>query len=389
MSAAAVPSSESLVADRVAARVRFLLLTLIVYTLQVISNNATLVGATHWFIPDGLTYHGVLDALSIDGLAALGLILPEQFAGVPANPLLFLFYYPFYLSLGVFGYFLANQLLVQMTCRREILAAMLLTPYFLLSFALPSKDLMVLALFIPFLAWIDERRYLAAAMVCAAIFLVRDGAGVTAMGCLVTCWLAPRANRARLACIVLGVTAIAILNVLVYEYLGDAFIFARNIQIAEDEGNYDLGGQGADTYLIRLFGNATNLAFRPVFFDSSGDVPMLGIAYWVSGISQAVCTLFAIRILWDRKASGKSSTLAMLYLVSLAIVSINPLVQPRYQLCFTLILLGHLLVTQPRRRILLTYAACVLASAIAALAYVVSGIGLPSEYEWAQITPFL
>lgn len=371
-----------------AAQLQFALLTLMVYVLQFMSGNFPLGGISNWLIPDGLTYHEVVRTLASDGFDAIGGVVPEQFAGVPVNPALFLYYFPFYTIFGVFGYLIANLLLAYSCGNKYVLLAIVLTPYFLISFALPSKDLLVLALFIPLIDLLIRRRFLWTIPLSVLIFLVRDGAGVIALGCIMATLLTPQRSLYRLYLIIVAAIAITVLNSWVYEYFSEAFIMSRNLQIAQEEGNFDVGGEGVATYLVRLIGNSTNLSFRPVFFDISGNVPLLAVAYWISGWSQIVCTIFSVEYLVRDSTDTRSSTMAMLFLVSLLIISLNPLVQPRYQLFFVVILLGHVLRTRPAIDVIRAYLYALLISLAAAGAYLLSGIGLPPAYESGQLVSF-
>ncbi len=384
-----MPTPLTLTAVTPRKQVLFLLLALSIYVLQVLSGNLPFLGVSNWLVPDGQTYHEVIDALATDGFQALGVVVPEQFAGVPANPVLFVYYYPFYVLLGTGGYFVANQLLVLSSRDACILIGFVLTPYFLLSAPLPSKDLMVVALYIPLLEALINRRWLWGLVLATVLFLVRDGAGVVAFGSLMAALTAPKRPRYRLFLLAAGTVVITIFNHLVYEYFSDAFIVSRNLQIAEDEGNFDLGTEGASSYLIRLLGNGTNLAFRPVLFDMEGNLPLLSLAYWISGVSEVVCLMYSIRFLMSDDSDSRSSDIALLFLSTLLIISLNPLVQPRYQLFFVVIMLAHLVKTRPSREIVLAFMLATGMAVSAAAAYVVSGIGLPAAYDWGKPMSFL
>lgn len=375
-------------------RIVFGLVVLAVFALQAASGNAPVAGLSHWLIPDAQAAHLVLAHMASFGAAAMNWILPEQFVGFPINPFLYLYYYPFYVVAGgLVGAVLANQLVVQAVARRWFFLGVFLTPYFVLSFALPSKDLMVLALSVPFLGCLLRRSYVAAFAWAVAIFLVRDGGGLVALACILARILAPDRSRVRLLAVISGTVVLAGLTELLFRQFGDLFILSRNMAHAE-EGAFDVGGGGAGDFLIRLFANATNLAFRPSVVDIGGNVAVLGIAYWVSGVSLLVCLYYALKWLWSEppgegKKSDEASLVAMLFLTSLVVISVNPAVQPRYQLFFVVIFLQYILATVSTREIVLIYVMAMLASGLAAAAYVVSGIGLPGPSAEGDLTSFL
>ncbi|WP_303680687.1 hypothetical protein [Pelodictyon luteolum] len=83
-------------------------------------------------------------------------------------------------------------------------------------------------------------------------------------------------------------------------------------------------------YLIRIVGNSTNIAMRTIFFNDRGGLNILAPVGLVSGVSMLAAFCFAA---WSfiRNDERKTAVFAsLMLLVALAVLSVNPLVQPRY-----------------------------------------------------------
>jgi hypothetical protein len=260
-------------------------------------------------------------------------------------------------------------------------------PYLLLAIALPSKDVLSVALFMLFFSLMARERLFVAAVVGAGTFLIRDGASVMLLSTLVA-WLVVR-KRPRLAVAAsVGVLGFAIIVSTAAESLfSDLFIFARQLTalegIAESRlGLYEQGGAA-----LRLVGNLTNLAFRPAVLDAHGGVALIGVAYWICGIALLYAFAAAAAFVWHRR-SDMEVMAGLLFFVSLGVLVVSPWIQPRYLFpAAAVVLLVH-----RHTRLAFTpataWVTCTLAAIAGAVLYGASPVGLPSAVDVARWSPF-
>ncbi|RTY34248.1 hypothetical protein EKD00_08505 [Chlorobium phaeovibrioides] len=87
-------------------------------------------------------------------------------------------------------------------------------------------------------------------------------------------------------------------------------------------------------YLIRLVGNSSNFAMRNVFVDNQGGISLLAPVGLISGIS--MLTAFCL-VAWSfikNDGRGKVVFASLMLIVAWAVLSVNPLVQPRYLMSY-------------------------------------------------------
>ncbi len=224
--------------------------------------------------------------------------------------------------------------------RSWVVLPILLIPYYLVSTPLPSKDILVAVLFLictNFFVREGLWNKLGAIAVAAIMYFVRDGYAVmlaiSLLLILAAEYLHLNARSLLIACV-----GGAACFWLVFELiLADAFLVVRAVGVAEQGQTLDAGNlRGPDGYFIRLFGNATNLAFRPVFTDILGRFDVLSVAYATSGLTLACGLLACVQGITSKTQLERR--LGQLGVLSWIWISVTPYVQPRYLLPICLLL---------------------------------------------------
>lgn len=291
---------------------------------------------TGWFVPDGITlFHQatedvrystaeLLQSYEASGALAIlnaWLVSNGLFAAAAFNALLIAF---------LFGSFAQND-------SRWPWLLLLLTPYYIASFALPSKDIPVAVLFVLAVrSFVMGRVAWPLALSVATIFF-RDGFGAMLLftfgyvGLIERFHIDPRKAMVTLCMCMLFFWSVA------ESFLEGSFIYARALGVAEQGTFFD--GSTANSpagYVVRLFGNATNLAFRPVFADEGGHLNVLGTFYWLSGLTLIVSITCCARGSVSENATDRR--LGLIGMSLLLLISVTPYVQPRYLLPVCLLL---------------------------------------------------
>jgi hypothetical protein len=350
-------------------------------TLQLVSRNAML-GVSNWFVPDGIslatTFHeqwlGV--SYSVEYLGSAGMN------------------YAYFLALvvGVIGFSITNIFVLWVARRRfyssfPLARTLFLIPYFLVAVALPSKDILVLAAYMLFFGALIRERLVWAAVIAVSVFLIRDGAMVMLVGTVII-WAVIRNSNGLVLPAVAAILVSAILADLVAESLfGDLFIFARQAAVVESIGSVNLDAVRRGGAALRIFANLTNLAFRPAFLDADGGVALTGVVYWISGVTLLYAFGAATAFVWRRQS--KPELLAgLLFFVSLGVLAVSPLIQPRYLFPAASIVLA---VHQNTRSVFspgLGWLTSMFMSIPAIIFYVISSIGLPPQIAVDHWSPF-
>ena len=158
----------------------------------------------------------------------------------------------------------------------------------------------------------------------------------------------------------------------------DAFIYLRNQNIAIANPSVGLDYvDGTYPYTLKVFLNLTNFAFRPNIYNVDGGFALIAVAYYFSGVSMLYMLFLLIRRLRLKPfESDVVEISAVLFFSSLFIVSLSPLIQPRYLLPASVICFISLLkcgVKLKGRDLILIY----IISAVATLTYYIYGIPFP------------
>jgi hypothetical protein len=212
-------------------------------------------------------------------------------------------------------------------------------PYYIACFPLPSKDILVAALFVVIADRFAEQgfRLFLPTAIATAMFFVRDGYALILLASLLAIATAEKARIhpiVLLVVVTVGSSAFWLIFEGVFE---DWFLYARATGIAEQSDFAEITSSvGPYSFFFRLMGNATNLAFRPVFLDVEGNLHVVSLFYWVSGVTLLCSFALCARALVS--PLGSDRRMGLIGLLSLVLVSITPYVQPRYLLPVCLLL---------------------------------------------------
>lgn len=343
----------------------FLVVTFIYYIITLLSKNNFWI-FSNFYVPDGQTLHYSASTFS-------AVDIPNLDPGFAS----YLIYYPVQ-WIGFLAYYLVNLTCLFVIAKRAGYACLFLVPYYIVSISLPSKDILILTITIIFLNFILTKRWLPAASTVFISYVFRDGSTFVMLGNLIALWLMTfRPLSPRLILVSTFILA-SLSSTILIDYGSDLWIVSRNLNQAMTTPHNLEYGSLVD-YLIRLFGNATNLAFRPSITDNTHAISVLGVSYFISGISMLVCIIYAIKTIAvaQLKINQQNQTLVILslfFLISLLIISLNPLVQPRYALPFGTVLLGYLITSKNTKTIVTYYAIATLLVLIGFIAYKNSSI---------------
>ncbi|MFK5854816.1 MAG: hypothetical protein QM503_01720 [Bacteroidota bacterium] len=304
------------------------------YVFQLSSENSSLFSTL--FIPDGVIWLEQIYSLFNEDDYFKAIFSSTVNRG---NALLLMFYtIPLKINIYmvfVVNLFVFNVIALHMFLKSSIkysFAVYLLVPYFWISMALPSKDILVLFItYIVYCSLLSKRVFIAVVFSVLCVY-VRDGYGVLLLGFSFLYWLLLllRVNKkaAIPVCILMVFFLIGISNYLVSEF----YFVARNVNVAQQSSNYSMTSDIGSylSYAVRLYANLTNLAFRPQFFNVYGGVDVLAVLYWLSGVCLLFVFSFSVYQLVFTKMSPDVELSVVFVLVMLIMISFNPMIQPRY-----------------------------------------------------------
>ena len=244
-----------------------------------------------WFVTDGITlFYAALDDTVIQtteliaryesaaGLAVLNAWLVGAHPMLPAV-------FNFALLLVVFGSRVNYRGWWPLTL-------ILSTPYYLVSLPLPSKDIVVVALFALATYWFaSERplRFVIASAIALAMFFVRDGFAAILLLSFALIAAVEYLKLPRLLTLAAVVLAASVFWIFFESVFQASFLYARAMGVAEQGLTLDAESSTLPSgYLMRLLGNATNLAFRPVMYDPRGESTCFR---WRTGFPDSHCSM--------------------------------------------------------------------------------------------------
>jgi hypothetical protein len=307
---------------------------LLTYTGLAILLGGNPAGVSGWFVPDGITlFNAAVDDRRL-GIAAIF----EDYAAAAALAVLNAVLIGQHPLLPVVFNILALALAFGASCRwgaRWPALLLLSTPYYVVAAPLPSKDIVVLLMVVwavyRFAAVGKPLRVALPLVICGAMFFVRDGFAAILATAFFAATLQDRLRISPYVVLSALLATSAAFWLLFDALLQDSFLYARAIGVASQSEVLDVDTSSSPAgYFIRLLGNATNLAFRPVFLDTAGHLHVLSVAYWISGITLLYALLSCLTGL--RSGQPRDRHIGMVGLVTLLLMAITPYVQPRYLL---------------------------------------------------------
>lgn len=339
------------------------------------TNNEPLIFFSNFIVPDGASYLYYLEKVR-EGYTILE-VAQEQFPSIPNSALLWYFYTPIFQISGVIGLFLINLVLALVINKFIDPRALIFLPYFIVSAVLPSKDLLVLTLIIPFAISLIGNRIFLAAAISLALFFVRDGAGMVAM-LIVVSYFSHKHLRLKPGIVaLLAFFGAFFINGFIPALLGGSFIYERNNSVSELFSNLLINTGGILDYPIRVFANVSNLAFRQPIIDSDGNLAIYPLSLYISGITNLTVFIISIQAVIQKNISNKIRLISLFFLVSIFAISLSPFVGPRYQLPMTVVALSCLLGDSYFKKIFYKYFLISLFCSILAVPVYTFTIGYP------------
>ena len=301
---------------RVALLLGFIMLCIVFYLLQVLSNNHML-GLSNWFVGDGMTLSRIMPDAS------------EHFpwSGLGRRQGIYLLHSLPYRYLGTFGFFVFNAMLVAILAWRYGSSLFLLFPFYLISLPLPSKDLVMLAFVLAWARAIASKSWGIGAFLILLMYYFRDGDMFISIGCTLAMLLVWSGIQWR---------PLAVLGVAIGGFL---FVYGKSILgFIPIYGSYDaqyhsysgIGCCSLSDYLVRLIGNSSNLALRTEFIDTTGGLSLLAVIGFVSGLSMMAAFCLTVYSFIKGEKGRDVALASLLLIIALAVLSISPFVQPRY-----------------------------------------------------------
>lgn len=235
---------------------------------------------------------------------------------------------PMYI-LGTYGVLIFNHLLMYSFYRVKIyddvniFFLLFFSLFYWLSSFLPNKEIPILFLTGLFIVNIYHERLFFALLVAIIAFLVRDGHGVFLILFILMLLIK---FPIRLALILLFLVAFSIDSYLTeIADITHIFMLQRTAGIIENlRGEYL-------PYIIRIFGNITNLGSRSILYESNF-FNILGFGYYLAGFGIFIAFLLSLYDLLIRYKKNKrfDNILAGFFMFSVLMFSVSPLVQSRY-----------------------------------------------------------
>lgn len=313
VSQSAIDSRQKL---KVAGLMAFLLMCISLYLAQVLSGNNAL-WFSHWIVQDGIhLFNGLLGVIPD---------CPDSCLGRGAGT--YLVHSLPYKLMGVVGFFVLNMLLVLWIVLRHGLSLFFLFPVYLFSLALPSKDLLMLVLILEWSWFLERKGWVPVLLLLGLMYMFRDGNMFSSLACTIAILL----WRIGFSWRWLALASLAFCGVMfVYgaQLLMHIPVYSSYVGVYHSVSRLEVGSF-AD-YMIRLVGNSTNIAMRTVFVDNHGGISLLAVVGVVSGVSMLAAFVFVVWSFIRNDGRHRVVFAGLMLLVAWAVLSVNPLVQPRY-----------------------------------------------------------
>lgn len=293
---------------------------------QIASNHNELLGFSYWIIPDSVTHFELTRGL-VKGEFALQDFLAS--AGVPL-------YYSIFFELGIIGFIVANAILLTIGARYfgvwALCVPLLLYPHYLQLLVLPSKDMMVLAIYFLAIYYMLNEALLKAILISLGAFFIRDGATFVLLPMVVATLLIQKLRMKPIWVIVISFFIGMAVSVVLEEVAAELFVVSRNLYALNEMSSESLRSLPLGVaYVARIFFNLTNMAFRLPFVDELGGISIASAFMYISGVSSLVCCMIAGKNILN-PAEIKMRLISTYYFLSLLVISLNPFIQGRYQL---------------------------------------------------------
>ena len=166
------------------------------------------------------------------------------------------------------------------------------------------------------------------------------------------------------------------------------FIFERTL------GFFISNDEAYQSYIIRVFGNLTNLGSRYVLFTDTGKLSLTGLSYMLAGGGVLSAAYISLKSVYNFKSFERATFLSVVsysYIVVILLFSISPLIQPRYLIPLAFLVLSVYIRGKSVQSTLFLLGGAYLFLNLLRSAYIFSGIGLPEveNYDFMIYSLFL
>jgi hypothetical protein len=231
------------------------------------------------------------------------------------------------IDIFVFCFHLINILIVIHLCRNNV-HLFLLFPFLLTNIFLPSKEFLSIygLIFLYYSALQKNLFFILGSFVI--IYFIRDAFLFIYLFILSSYYLY---NYLKVS------NSVAFLTNFLVSFFSFYFINEHHALFGFEfiERNYDYknlilthGASNFDHYLINFFGNLTNLVFRNNIVTSEGKLSFFHFSLFFTGIG----FLYILYKIFYKRFSYLNDFRSYIFLTSLILISINPIIQPRYLL---------------------------------------------------------
>lgn len=281
---------------------------------------------------------------------------------------------PSYL-LGTVGVLIFNNLIIyffykiNLKHKINILTLLFFTPFYFFSSFLPNKENPVLFLVGLYLLFIYKKKYFLSFIVAVITFSIRDGQG---MLLIIMTLLIIIKFPMRLALVMAFSFSIFIDSFL--REIADItkiFVLQRTLGIIDN-----LNGEYL-SYPVRIFATVTNLGSRSIIYQND-HISLTGLSFYLAGIGifiAFILALYEIVIEYNKNSFFQNFT-AILFLFSVILFSISPLIQPRYIIPMAFLYLIYNERLKNKNRILITTIGGLIFLILLRIIYLLT-IGLP------------
>jgi len=344
--------------------------------------GAPVLGVSYWLLPDGISLAQTCQVITKIGINDAFDSIPGYQYGFPPSALLLLVHSLSLIVIGPTGFTVVNTAILTGVMRLTSPWLALALPYLLVALTMPSKEILLAPLLLSGWQALGRRQFVLLSLIVAVVFFVRDGAVIAILVWIIGCRSAAALHLRGIAVVTVA-TALGFLLHANLESLSDQFfLIDRNISglqsIDSPLGGYAFSYPG---YLLRWIATLSGLAMRPApFFDCQGDVPLLGVSYWICGVTMLVSAIdsFQFLLLQPRSEWSKSTTdarnAALALWLAIAVFAVNPLVQPRYILPFSIPYLAWMFANRRPSSLLRLYSLCIGLSVVGILAQQLLGV---------------
>ena len=360
-------------------------------TLTVLCHEgAPVLGVSYWLVPDGVSLAETCAVITRLGVKGGFDDIPGYQFGFPPSALLLLVHSLSLSVIGPLGFTLVNLAVLTGTMRLTSPWLALALPYLLVALTMPSKEILLAPLL--FLGWqaLSRHQFVLLSLIVSVVFFVRDGAGIAILAWIIGCGSAVALHLRGIVVVTVAAALGFLLHANLETFSNQFFLIDRNV-IGASSVDSPLSGNAFSSlgYLSRLIVTLSGLAMRPApFFDCQGYVPLLGVSFWICGVTILVSAIDSIQLLLSQptsewpKCMTDARNAALALWLAIAVFAVNPMVQPRYVVPFSIPYLAWMFANRRPSSLVRLYSLCVGLSIAGVLAQQL--LGIQSVEPWLE-----